>query len=129
MIFNIPSRQIFLEDAISREKTGQSPIKAKQSQATKFFWLKRLTYLSCCGLAVSCYMTIAKRYTNRKVYLSLFIGSLLSILVFKSLLDKYKTKLIKEFNCDEKNFGELVWFYHYALLDHENIYEAPKGSY
>ncbi len=123
---NVPARKIYLDDAISRHKTGVSPIREKQIVANRFDLWKKLLNVSLLSTAYFSYLTFNKLYTNRLVYGTTFVINLaisgLLFINFKHL----KSETIKKLECSEENFKDFLWFYKHAVLDKPNYFEETQ---
>jgi len=129
MLTDIPYRQIFLEDAISREKTGISPIKHKQSLAKNYYFFNRLYQASMLSLATFAYFAYTKSHSNRRVYLLSLLGNAVLTPLLYSYTHKLKSKYLKEFNCTEDNFEDYAHFYYYFIGDFDNYYEQDTKNH
>ena len=117
MSYNIPVRQIFLEDAISTEKTGVSTFAEKRRLANSLYLFKYLSYLSIASSLSFGYLAVNKKYTNRKIYLLSFLGSVLSTVFTTRWHNSLKRKCLEEFKCSKEQLAEYAWFYNYSIVD------------
>lgn len=129
MNYNLPYRKIFLEDAISKEKTGFSPLEANQTLANKYYWAKRFYNTSLLASLILGYFAVNKRYTGRMVYLGGFGVSSILAFAFSRVYREIQNQCMTEFKCDKNQLAEYVWFYHYAMLDHDNFYETQRKNH
>ncbi len=129
MNLNVPARQIFLEDAISRHKTGFSPIREKQSIAQKYTLIRSSFNFLVCSAAVSGFFSINKLYTGRKVYFLLFAGSSVASAFMAYVKKNYKSYALEKLECKEELFDEYLWFYRNAVTDQPNYFEEDKQKH
>jgi len=117
MSYNIPVRQILLEDAISTEKTGVSTLAEKRRLANSLYLFKYLTYASIASSLSFGYLAVNKKYTNRRIYLLSFLGSLLSAALTSRWHNSLKKKCLEEFKCNKEHLADYAWFYNYSIVD------------
>ena len=117
MSYNLPFRKIFIEDAISIETTGASLMTKRQSLAKNLHLFKHLSYVSTASVLSFAYLTLNKKYTNRKVYLYSLLGSIMVSLFTSSLHMDLKQKCIDEFGCKNDELTDYAWFYNYSIND------------
>ncbi len=129
MNLNVPARQIFLDDAISRHKTGFSPIREKQSIAQKYTYIRSAFNFLVCSAAVSGFFSINKLYTGRKVYFLVFLGSSVASSIMFYVKKNYKSITLKKLDCKEELFDEYLWFYRNAVTDHPNYFEEDRQKH
>jgi hypothetical protein len=120
---SVPARQIFLEDAISRHKTGVSPIRSKQKIAMRYGHLNLASNASLLAVTLTGYFAFNKTYTGRNVYLLSLAGSIFIASFFFYLRNDYRHYARESLGCEEKNFNDYVHFYRYANIDPINYFE------
>jgi hypothetical protein len=117
MNYNIPVRQIFLQDAISTEKTCVSTLAQKRGLANTLYFFKYLCYASISSSLAFAYLTVNKKYTNRKVYFFSFLGSMAITALATIKYNSLKIKCLEEFKCSKEQFDDFAWFYNYSIID------------
>jgi hypothetical protein len=125
-ITSVPVRKIYLDDAISRHKTGVSPIREKQKTAKKFAYVDNIYKISLMTTAISAFYAINKTYTGRNVYYLAFGGSAAAFFGLRMWRNNLMNETMKSLETDEKNFYDYLDFYRYAVTDQVHIYEDNK---
>ena len=120
---SVPARQIYLEDAISRHKTGVSPIRSRQKVARRYEHLNNAFNASLFAAFLSCYFAYNKTYTGRNVYLLSLAGSAVVASALFYYSTNYRNYTRESLGCEEKNFNDYVHFYRYANIDPINYFE------
>ena len=129
MNFNVPYRQIFLDDVIAKETTGRSPLKENKKLADIYFLIKRLNNASILSSLAFAYLALNKRYTKRWTYAAGFGISLGFLILSGASYASVRSNCIKEFKCKEEHLAEYAWFYHYAQLDYDDYYEQERRKH
>ena len=117
MSYNLPFRQIFIEDAISTETTGASLMTKRRSLANSLYAFKYLSYASTASALSFAYLTFNKKYTNRQVYLYSLLGSILASFFTTGTYSNLRSKCLEEFKCKEDELSDYAWFYNYSIND------------
>ena len=118
------AKEIILEDIISRAKHGKNLICSRRQTATQYCLLENLLILSYGAVLTSAIYVYLKKHTGRKVYLYSLLGSIASAITLEVTQKNYKSKVLKELNCDEKGLDEALKFYRYAFTDKNQFYET-----
>jgi hypothetical protein len=118
------TREIILQDVISRAKYGKDLIKERKWTAIQYAALKNAILLSYGAIMTSAVYIYLKRHTRRQVYVYSLFGCLTASFGLITLEKEYKPKVIKQLGCDEEGLDDAVNFYRYAFTDRNHFYET-----
>jgi hypothetical protein len=111
------AKEILLQDSINISKGNESILLKRQHQAQTYSFANRIRLASIALVPISLFYTISKRHTGRWVYRNIFFFNLLYCFASNIDILRFRTKLIKEFDCKESEFNSALFFYKNALLD------------
>jgi hypothetical protein len=112
------TRKLFLEDAVERARTGNSPLREWKAKAKRFYLLKRMYWAAMIGCVVSLGFVINKRHTGRMTsYLIPFVGLVGLSMITRSYFNSYVEEIKKASGIE--NYSDIekgMYFHKYSLL-------------